>query len=417
MKQLWTLAAAVVLALAAAAGATAAPGPLDTSGTLGAANYRIIVPATWNGGLIVLAHGYRDRADDDAEVDDRAAMDGDFAALAGALANEGYAVAATSYARNGWAVKDALHDLTSLASYFDETIAQPNRTLLVGFSLGSVMTMELAERSGGLFDGFLPACAVGAGAARAWDGAAVNLLAYQVAFGGFFPAAWGTVADGNDTVDFESQVFPIVLSQLLNPLDFGKFEFMRLVSRVPLSPQYYGSGLFTNFYFFTEARGDLEQDAGGPVVQNVTHTYTLSAANKAYLATLGVDANTLLDRMNALRTIVAPESSRNYVEHYATFTGRIHHPVLTLHTEIDTLVPVQHEAAYKATVDAAGRGNSLYQAYTTGIGHCNFTPQQTLTAIGALDRWVLTGDRPTAAQFPAALGFDQTFVPPDWPQP
>jgi len=416
MKRLLTLAAALALMLGAATAASSAPGPLDISGTLAGANYRIIVPGDWNGGLVVLAHGYRDRADHPGEVDDRSALDGGFAALAGALADEGYAVAGTSYSRNGWAVKDALSDLVALTSYFDTNVAQPNRTLLVGFSLGTIPTLELAERGGGLFSGFLPACAVAAGSPRAWDGAAVNLLAYKVAFGSF-PSAWGTVADSNDTVDFETQVFPIVLGQLLNPLNFGKFEFMRLVSRVPLSPSYYGPGLFTNFYFFTEARGDLEEDAGGPVVQNVTHWYSLSPADKAYLALLGVDADSLLDQMNAQRNISAPPPSRNYLEHYATFTGAIKHPVLTMHTEVDTLVPVQHEAAYAATVGAAGRNDVLYQTYTTGIGHCAFTPQQTLTAIGALDTWVQTGVRPTAAAFPAALGFDSGFVPPPWPQP
>jgi hypothetical protein len=416
MKRLLIFGAALALGLGAATAASPAPGPLDESGTLAGANYRIIVPAHWNGGLVVLAHGYRDRADHPGEVDDRTAMDAGFAALAGGLASVGYAVAGTSYSRNGWAVKDALGDLTALTSYFDTNIAEPNRTLLVGFSLGSIPTLELAER-GGLFDGFLPACAVAAGSPRAWDGAAVSLLAYQVAFGGGLPAAWGTVADGNDTVDFETQVFPVVLGQLLNPLNFGKFEFMRLVAGVPASPAYYGAGLMTNMFFFTEARGDLEQDAGGPVVQNVTHFYSLSAGDKAYLSLLGVNADALLAQMNAQRNIAAPPSSRNYLEHYADFTGKIKKPVLTMHTEIDTLVPVQHEAAYAATVHTAGNDALLYQTYTTGIGHCNFTPQQTLTAIGALDTWVQTGARPVASEFPAALGFDSSFVPPPWPQP
>ncbi len=421
MKRLLTLAAALLATalLGAAAAAGAQPGPLDLSGTLTGANYRIIVPADWNGGLVVLAHGYRDRADQPGQVDDTSAMDGSFTALALGLASEGYAVAGTSYERNGWAVKDALNDLTSLTGYFRGHVGMPNRTLLVGFSLGSLPTLELAERTGGLYDGFMPACAVAAGSPRAWDGAAVNLLAYQVAFGGF-PSAWGTVADGNDTVNFATQVAPVVYGQLVNPLNFGKFEFMRLVGGVPASANYYGNGaagLFTNFYFFTEARGDLEQDAGGPIVQNLTHTYSLSAADKGYLALLGVDADALLAQMNAQRTISAPPASRNYVKHYATFTGKIKHPVLTLHTKIDTLVPVQHEAAYRTTVDTAGRGDLLYQAFTNGDGHCAFTPTQTLTAIGALDQWVQTGVRPTDAEFPAALGFDQSFVPPAWPQP
>ena len=49
------------------------PGPMDVSGELHGAPYRIIVPANWNGTLIVYAHGYRDKANHPGEVDDRSA--------------------------------------------------------------------------------------------------------------------------------------------------------------------------------------------------------------------------------------------------------------------------------------------------------------------------------------------------------
>ena len=46
-------------------------GPLDLSGELNGAPYRIRVPANWNGTLLVFAHGYRDKADHFGEVDNR----------------------------------------------------------------------------------------------------------------------------------------------------------------------------------------------------------------------------------------------------------------------------------------------------------------------------------------------------------
>jgi hypothetical protein len=410
--------AAVVAALVAGGAAPAASGPVDLSGSLGGANYAIKVPADWNGTLVLLAHGYRDKADHAGEVDQTAALDAGFAGIAAGLNAQGYAVAATSYSDNGWAVKEAIHDITALTSYFRGAVGVPESTLLAGFSLGSFPTLELAERNGGLFDGFLPACAVAAGAPRAWDGGLLELLAYDVAFG--MPSAWGTVADGDDDVDFDTEVLPTLVGQLLNPLNFARFEFMRLVGRVPLSPGYYPGGLLTNAFFFTEARGELERRAGGPVAQNVTHTYTLGASDRAYLNAIGMSSATidsLLAAMNARRTISPAPSARNYVEHYATFTGKIKHPVLTMHTVVDTLVPVQHEAAYAETVSSAGRENLLRQTYTSGTSHCAFSFAQILTAVQALDTWARTGVAPTAATFPAALGFVPGFVPPPWPQP
>jgi dienelactone hydrolase len=408
-----------MLAVAFAALAVCAPAAqaAEETGTLGAAPYRISVPETWNGTLVVLAHGYRDKADHPGEVDNRS-PDAGFEALFAGLNAAGYAVAASAYSDNGWAVKEAIQDLRNLAAYFRGGFGVPERTLLAGFSLGSFPTLELAESANGIFDGYLAACAVAAGAPRAWDGAGANLLAYQATFGPL-PAAWGTVADGDDDIDFETEALPVLVPQLLNPLNFGRFEFMRLVTRVPLSPTYYPGGLLTNVFFFTEARGELERRAGGPIVQNLTHTYTLGAADRAYLSAIGVPAAQIdawLAQMNATR-YAAPSSSRNYVERYATFTGKLKGPVLTLHTVVDTLVPVQHEAAYAATVAAAGTGDLLRQLYTDGTEHCGFEGAQVPIAIAALDAWVRTGVAPPASAFPAALGFVPGFVPPPWPQP
>ncbi len=53
------------------AGAADQVGPIDTSGEINGAPYRIVVPAVWNGTLLVYAHGYRDKADQPGEVDNR----------------------------------------------------------------------------------------------------------------------------------------------------------------------------------------------------------------------------------------------------------------------------------------------------------------------------------------------------------
>jgi hypothetical protein len=79
--------------------------------------------------------------------------------------------------------------------------------------------------------------------------------------------------------------------------------------------------------------------------------------------------------------------------------------------------PVSHESAYRQTVEPAGRSGLLSQAYTTAIGHCAFDPAQSVATVSALDTWVGSGAPPTAADFPASLGFDQSFVPPPWLQP
>jgi hypothetical protein len=413
-KSLVAVAATLALAVPAATA-----GAADYTGELSGAPYLIRIPDNWNGTLLVHAHGYRDRADHPGEVDDRNPPASPNAALEPALLAQGYALAGSAYASNGWAVREGIRDTRSLVARVTRTVGRPSRTLLWGFSLGSVVTLALADERGSPFDGYLAACAVGAGSSRAWDGALSTGVAYDAAFG--WPAAWGTVGDVRDDIDFETDVlFPKMLGELGNPLNFGKWEFIRLVTGTAASPfpvSLFPGWILTNMFFVTEARAELERRARGPVAQNLTHLYSLAPADKAYLAALGVDADQLLASMNARRTFAAEPGPRNYVRQWADYSGRITKPLLTLHTQIDTLVPPSHESAYAATVAGAGGSGLLAQAFTSGVGHCNFTGPQLLTALAALDGWVATGVKPGAAAFPPALGFLPGFVPPAWPQP
>jgi hypothetical protein len=88
--------------------------------------------------------------------------------------------------------------------------------------------------------------------------------------------------------------------------------------------------------------------------------------------------------------------------------------VLTLDTTVDALVPAAHISKYDETVGTAGRSDLVANAWTNGVGHCNFTAQQLVTAVQALEHWVQTGERP--GPFPPSQGF-VTFTPPPWPQP
>lgn len=155
-------------------------------------------------------------------------------------------------------------------------------------------------------------------------------------------------------------------------------------------------------------------------MQNLNQSYSLTAAEKGYLNALAVPSAVVdgwLAQMNARTNIVSPPAPRNYVEHYATLNGKIKRPVLTMHTVIDPLVVVANESAYAETVTTAGRSDQLVQTYASGNSHCAFTGPQLLTAVGAIDNWVRNGSKPTAASFPAALGFVPGFVPPPFPQP
>lgn len=395
---------------------TAAAGAQIITGTIDGANYRIGIPDGWNGGkLVVYAHGYRDKADNPGEVDDTSADSnpGGEALEAGLMAM-GYAVAGSAYSDNGWAVQEGISDTLALTNHFSDTYGEPSRTILWGFSMGSVVAFKSIELHPDVYDGAIPACAVGAGASRAWDASMAMGLAYHAAFG--WPEAWGTYNDLPETIDFETEVLPILGPQIVNPANFGHFEFMRLVTDIPAQEFYTGTiWLAVDMAFSTESRAELERRAGGSPTQNANHIYSLTDDEKTYLTGLGVDPDALLAAMNEETNIEADPAARAYLESYADYTGNIQNPVLTLHTREDSLVGTSHETVYAETVEAAGASDNLVQTYTDAFGHCTFSGDQLVTTLVAMDTWLETGTAPTAANFPTTLGFLPDFNPGPWP--
>jgi len=394
--------------------------PLELSGELNGAPYRIRVPEVWNGTLLIFAHGYRDKADHPGEIDNRNADIAPNAALEAPLLAQGYALAGSAYKDNGWAIGDAILDVKDLAVFFRDNVAKPQRTILVAASLGTFVGYKSMEQFGGIYDGALCLCSAGAGATRLWDSGVPLYLAYDVVFG--IPPSWGTVGEVRNDIDFDTEVLAKLAPELSNIANFPKFEFIRLVAKnpgrgitPPPPPAFFPGWALTDFFFFTEARAELQRRAGGPIVQNLDQHYELTAAEKAYLAGIGLPTPVVdawLAQMNARTDIEAKQSARNYVRNNTDFNGKIRNPVLTMHTIIDQLLVVANESAYAELNASAGKEELLFQTYTTGVGHCNFTGPQVLTAIGAIDTWVRTGVRPTNAQFPNGLGFNQAFVPP-----
>lgn len=111
---------------------------------------------------------------------------------------------------------------------------------------------------------------------------------------------------------------------------------------------------------------------------NIGKRYSLSDSNKAYLAQLGVNADSLLEYMNSRTQFVPDPQGAAYVKKYADFTGKslftnvsnamffyikghLKIPVITMHTRNDGLIPATSDTVYRETVGKAGRLELLQQ--------------------------------------------------------
>jgi dienelactone hydrolase len=113
----------------------------------------IAAPETWQGKLVLIAHGYRPEGNPlDAEFDTK----DEFATP---LLEKGWGIASTSYRRNGWIVEDALLDLKALRDHVVKEHGEVKRCLLIGNSMGGLIGTLAAE---GALEGVDGVVAVGA---------------------------------------------------------------------------------------------------------------------------------------------------------------------------------------------------------------------------------------------------------------
>ena len=198
-------------------------GPLDLSGELHGAPYRIRVPANWNGTLLVFAHGYRDKADHPGEVDNRNADIAPSAALEAPLLAAGYAQVRLIAIMDGPLREDPRYKRCRRP--FPFAGGTSDQTILWSVSLGSIIGLEVWR------DLAVSMMVDSACARRPPDqpgsGTLVSplYLAYDVVFGTL--PTWGTVGEVRNDIDFETEVLPKLIVEASNPLNFPKFEFAR----------------------------------------------------------------------------------------------------------------------------------------------------------------------------------------------
>jgi len=76
-------------------------------------------------------------------------------------------------------------------------------------------------------------------------------------------------------------------------------------------------------------------------------------------------------------------------------TGVLPVPVVAIHSQNDPQVLVEAEAVYRASVDAAGSGDRLVQAYTDEHAHTGQSAPELAAALDALMQWIDKGTKPS----------------------
>ncbi|MDE2403566.1 MAG: alpha/beta hydrolase [Sphingomonadales bacterium] len=134
----------------AAAAPAEQPAATPAGGTLaGGARWAADMPAQWNGTLLLFGRGYSPRAGEPETAP---------AAWKQALLDRGYALAASNYGAEGWALAEAVPAQRATVAAFAQVHGQPRRVIAWGQSMGGLVTTALAEEARPAVSGAIAFC-------------------------------------------------------------------------------------------------------------------------------------------------------------------------------------------------------------------------------------------------------------------
>ena len=136
--------------------------------------------------------------------------------------------------------------------------------------------------------------------------------------------------------------------------------------------------------FFQGILAELKQRAGGEPFDNRNRIYS------------GFGDDAAVNR--TVKRYAAHPAAREYVKQYASPTGRISDPVLTLHTTSDPLVLGADVTEYETIATLAGTQDLFVARFVAASGHCLFPPELMGSAFDALLSWARDKKRPDAGE-------------------
>ena len=401
------LAVLLAVALAGVPVAHAQAAVTTSTGTLAdGATWQIRVPADWNGTLLLYSHGYR------APGSPNPAQDVGDPVTGGWLLDHGFALAGSSYASTGWAIKDALADQAAALDAFEATVGHPRQTIAWGDSLGGMVAAGLVQRIPERLDGALAACGVVAGAVATWNQALDAAFAFKVLLAPDSALQLVHITNPAGNLALATQALAAAQTTAAGR---ARIALVAALNDTPgwanptgpePAPDDYASqqlsqyaNLNGTFAFPFAFRAELEARAGGNPSWNLGVDYARqlerSVDRDEVEALYGQAGLSLAEDLRALNRTprIAPDlDAVGYAIRNLVFNGRLGGvPVLSMHTTGDPLVVAQQERAYAQTVRAAGNTGLLRQAFVHRAGHCSFTPAERIGALQALLQRVDTG--------------------------
>jgi hypothetical protein len=353
--------------------------PGCTSGTQpGGALYQVCFPPSWNGSVIVYAHGY-------VPDFEPLAIPEEAPGLAAFAAGLGFGFASTSYRINGLAIPEGVADVHELAGILRTTYGVPGLLLLAGASEGGAVATLAAEAPGGAFQGALSTCGPTGSFQRQID----YFGDFHVLFNYFFPG----VNVGNPTGvpaavvaawDLPGGVRDQALAAIVsNPAAAQQLLAVSRAAVDPGDPTTAANTILGILRYDVLATNQALVKLGGQPFDNRATWYWGSSNDF---------------RLNRLvRRVTADAAARHAVASSYETSGRLTMPYVSVHTTLDEIVPFDQQVRYrlKALFNGSATEHSAFPVVR--YGHCNFEQSELTLGLGLLAVKVGAATAPTVA--------------------
>jgi pimeloyl-ACP methyl ester carboxylesterase len=364
------------------------------------AGYRIEVPANWNGSLVLYAHGFRGTGLE---------LTVSNPSIRSYLVTHGFAWAASSFAKNGYDVKQGVKDTHALGELFRGLVGPPVRTYVIGHSMGGHITAVAIEQYPTTYAGALPMCGVMGD---------VELFDYFLDYNLLAQALAGWPAQVPAPADYLTTVVPAVKAALGSPfptvLNANGEKLKAATEQLTGGERPTFDLAWTVWndadFLFTLGVGDGTVGvAPGTVAGNADTTYQLDGD-----PALSPEEQALNEAV--LRVDADPQGTQpNGLANIPPTLGTIRMPVLSLHTLGDLF---SMEQIYAQRVATRGASGLLVTRAVRDVGHCGFSRAEQETAFADLVTWVEKGVKPAgddvlnpAAVAAASFGCSFTLPP------
>lgn len=358
------------------------------------AGYRVEVPDSWNGILVMYAHGYRGQVLNLTITNP---------SIRQHLIDNGYAWAASTYSKNWYDVRAGVEDTNELALAFQSItgLAKPTKYYIIGHSMGGHITAAAVEaetisraRHIVRYAAALPMCGV-VGDLNKYNHGFIKAAQHLAGYPAYdFP---------NDLTDWNNVIFPGIKASLWIDYATNKNNLTTQGAKLKgiLMNMSGGDRPVFNFAFplFLDTLFGYGADDGtsGGIYNKVgadtqTLVYRWESTPGAALT-----ANEQYFNDSIFRVVAEPDANRlrrDGLRWVPWVFGNFSVPVLTMHDVGDLFVPFVMEQEYRQKAVAQGNGDRLVQRAIRTYSHCGYTVAETTAAFDALVAWEQGGPKP-----------------------